>query len=117
MHWDRPTPRNRRSYYNYINDDGILAGNDRDFIKYSEDLVALGGELEDSKLNGILEDTLDTISRRASQVSPLAQSALATYLLLTLQSSISFRLMSRSTERTILRCTTTNQRLISFYVS
>ncbi|MCJ1388727.1 hypothetical protein MMC18_001576 [Xylographa bjoerkii] len=67
MHWKKPTTRNRRSYANYINNEGLFVEKEGDFIRYSEDLVALGGELEDSWLNGIVEDILDTISQRAAQ--------------------------------------------------
>ncbi|MCJ1378890.1 hypothetical protein MMC17_001989 [Xylographa soralifera] len=67
MHWKKPTTRNRRSYANFINNEGLFAGMEGDFIRYSEDLVALGGELEDSWLNGIVEDTLDTVSQRVAQ--------------------------------------------------
>ena len=68
MRWKKPTTRNRRSYVNYINNEGLFVEQEGDFIKYSEDLVALGGELEDSWLNGIVEDILDTISQRVAQV-------------------------------------------------
>jgi len=67
MHWKKPTTRNRRSYANYINNEGLLAEGEGEFIKYSEDLVTLGGELEDSWLNGIVEDILDSISPRLAQ--------------------------------------------------
>ena len=68
MHWKKPTTRNRRSYVSYINNQGVFAEGEGDFIRYSEDLVALGGELEDSWVNGMVEDILDTISRRVAQV-------------------------------------------------
>ena len=64
----KPTPRNRRSYAEYIRDHSLLAGNDGEFIHHSEDLVALGGDLEDSWFNGVVEDILRAISLRISQV-------------------------------------------------
>ncbi|MCJ1401912.1 hypothetical protein MMC11_005129 [Xylographa trunciseda] len=67
MHWKKPTTRNRRSYVNYINNEGLLAEGEGEFIRYSEDLVALGGELEDSWLNGIVEDIVDSIPKRIAQ--------------------------------------------------
>lgn len=68
MHWRQPTPRNRRSYVNHIQNERLFAGKEGDFIKYGEDLAALGGELEDSWLNGAVEDTLNALSKRVAQV-------------------------------------------------
>jgi len=50
MYWKKPTTRNRRIYVSYINNQRLLAEKEGDFIRYSEDLVALGGELVDTWL-------------------------------------------------------------------
>ena len=68
MKLKKPTNRNRRSYSNYIQNHQLLAGDDREFIRHGEDLVALGGDLEDSWFNGIVEETMKTISKPISKV-------------------------------------------------
>ena len=69
MHWDRPTPRNRRSYARFINNSKFLLRNEDEFIKYSEDLVALGGDLDNSWLNGAVADSMFAASKPLSKVS------------------------------------------------
>ena len=64
----KPTKRNRQSIANYLNRHQSLAMDDQQFIRYSEDLVALGGEYEDSRVNGWIEDTIKKISVSVSQV-------------------------------------------------
>ncbi|MCJ1225668.1 hypothetical protein MMC12_002317 [Toensbergia leucococca] len=68
MKLKKPTNRNRRSYSNYIQNHQLLAGDDREFIRHGEDLVALGGDLEDSWFNGIVEETMKTISKPISKL-------------------------------------------------
>lgn len=64
----KPTERNRASYDAYVEGNGLLVAEEEEFIKYSEDLLALGGDLEDSWLNGVVEDMINLLSRRYWQV-------------------------------------------------
>ena len=67
MHYKQPTQRNRRSYVNFIGNSKLLLRDEDQFIKYSEDLVALGGD--NSWFNGVAEDAMHVLSPRLSQVS------------------------------------------------
>lgn len=64
----KPTERNRASYDAYLEGRGLLVAEEEEFIKHNEDLVALGGDLEDSWLNGAVEDMVKLFSRRVWQV-------------------------------------------------
>ena len=71
MKMKKPTSRNRGSYARYMTSKKMIANDEREFIRYSEDLVALGGELEDGPINGWVEDLLRLTSIRISQVRGL----------------------------------------------
>ena len=68
MRLRQPTRRNRLSYVHVIKNQKLLVADEAEFIRHSKDLVALGGELEDSWLNGLVEDLMDGVSRRMAQV-------------------------------------------------
>ncbi|MCJ1245845.1 hypothetical protein MMC30_003049 [Trapelia coarctata] len=63
----KPTERNRASYDAYVERNGLLVAQEEEFIKHKEDLVALGGDLEDSWLNRVVEDLIKLFSRRVWQ--------------------------------------------------
>lgn len=64
----KPTTRNQESYDAYIEGKGLLVSQEDEFIRYSEDLVALGGDLEDGWLNGVFEIIIGRMSERLSRV-------------------------------------------------
>ncbi|KAL8785187.1 MAG: hypothetical protein Q9213_003534 [Squamulea squamosa] len=63
----RPTVRNQTSLYNFIYHTRSLVESEAKWIREGADLAAVAREEEHGWFNGFLEDTLNKISRRATQ--------------------------------------------------
>ncbi|MCJ1378888.1 hypothetical protein MMC17_001987 [Xylographa soralifera] len=64
MQWQPPTERNRRSYVDYIMNEQPTVEVERIFIRRSDDLVTLAGDLQDRWLNGRFERLLSKMCPR-----------------------------------------------------
>jgi len=53
---NKPTERNRAGYDAFLEGDMHLVAQEEEYIRRNYDLVALGGDLEDSRLNGYVQD-------------------------------------------------------------
>jgi len=53
---NKPTERNRAGYDAFLEGEMHLAAQEEEYIRRNYDLVALGGDLEDSRLNGYVQD-------------------------------------------------------------
>ena len=65
----RPARRNQNSVYNRIHEEQNIMRSEEHWIRRSEDLAALARDAEDGWLNGFVEDSLNSISRRLLVVS------------------------------------------------
>jgi len=66
----RPSERAQRSLYSLIRNTESLVSDESDWIRYGPDLAALSRGAEHGWFNNFLEDSLNTISRRFTTVSP-----------------------------------------------
>ena len=101
MQWKKPSSRNRQSYVNFISSERPPLSDEADFIKYKEDLGALGGELEDDGLNAFVETALYKSSKRGSQVDYFHLDTVLKIRLLTILSSSFSEVERKRIERTI----------------
>ncbi|MCJ1436831.1 hypothetical protein MMC27_006213 [Xylographa pallens] len=99
MHWPPPTERNRRAYVNYINNKQPTVERESRFIRRSDDLVTLAGDLQNSWLDGTIGGLIDkTWPRLAAAVFRTKAQA----LLLTNNTEI--RLVGKARFDTFVRC-------------
>ena len=64
----QPTSRNQKSVLSAIKDTNSFAQEDRRYIRYTNDLITVAGDKEDSWINGVVEDWLGRISRKFRDV-------------------------------------------------
>ncbi|KAL9100353.1 MAG: hypothetical protein Q9163_004260 [Psora crenata] len=65
----RPSARAQTTLFNLIKNTESLVADESEWIRYSLDLASLAQDAEHGWFNGFLEDSLNTISRRLTQVS------------------------------------------------
>ncbi|KAL9629719.1 MAG: hypothetical protein Q9164_006752 [Protoblastenia rupestris] len=64
----RPSVRAQTTLFNLMRNTESLVANESEWIRFSPDLAALANDAEYGWFNGFLEDSLNTVSRRLTQV-------------------------------------------------
>ena len=62
MQFPQPTERNRRSYATYIENEAPIVPSESSFIRRREDLVTLAGDMQQSWLDGKMDQALSTLA-------------------------------------------------------